>query len=263
MKRFEQNRKTRRRPIARLAKLVWLAASSIALVGCATSSKYHKAVGTHPPLNLGMQSDQPPATGTIHSVIYIGGPGSWKKKAYWDEYVVTIENRGTAPIELIGAQLYDIEDIGQNPGSDPWALEKLSERKIDRLLESGASFAMGTIAVASTGSTLALLGTWGGSSTAASALSVMPVAVAGYMVAVKVKDKNNKKAIEAEFDRRRLALPVEIAPSGSVSGCLFFPQSPGPKKLLIEYRQDGQEKLLEFDFTETPLARLHLKDEDE
>ena len=45
------------------------------------------------------------ASATVHTVIVYQGPGSWKREAYWDEYVVSLVNRGETPLVISTAML--------------------------------------------------------------------------------------------------------------------------------------------------------------
>jgi hypothetical protein len=61
----------------------------------------------------------------VKAVIVYKGPGSWKKEACWDEYVVTVSNRGGDPLVLTDASLHPNEGEPTKPGDNPWQLEKI------------------------------------------------------------------------------------------------------------------------------------------
>src|SRR5512141_1447697 len=99
----------RRRFEAIAVALAVLLGSLLGLSGC-TSPKYKAAAkGTPPPVLLNLPSTEPPLEALVHTVIVYRGPGSWKRDAYWDEYVVTIANRGTALVKIDTAWLTDFQ----------------------------------------------------------------------------------------------------------------------------------------------------------
>lgn len=66
-------------------------------------------------------------------------------------------------------------------------------------------------------------------------VAVAPVAaVDHFLINPKLKE-----LVRAEFHRRRLTLPCEIAPGDAVSGSLFFPLTPGPDHLEATIRTAG------------------------
>jgi hypothetical protein len=67
------------------------------------------------------------------------------------------------------------------------------------------------------------------------------------------------KKIEREFNRRRLVLPINIDADQLVKGSLFFPITPGPKRLILNYQMGEEEHDIEFDLS--PLKGLHVKEE--
>jgi hypothetical protein len=73
---------------------------------------------------------------------------------------------------------------------------------------------------------------------------------------------HNKKAIKKEFNRRRLSLPLVLAPGETRTGSLFFPLVPNPRSLIVTWssesaNRDSQAKdVLPLDF----LRGLHVKE---
>lgn len=82
-----------------------------------------------------------------------------------------------------------------------------------------------------------------------------PLLAVGNVVVVGVKNRRNKRAVNAEFDRRRLRLPLELSPGESVQGSFFFPVVPGPQQLILRGREG--EAPLELVLDLKPLAGLH------
>src|SRR5271166_6629622 len=113
--------------MARLINIRISAAAAIcalALSGC-VAIKYQMAQkGAPPAALLSITDSQPPIDVGVRSVIVDGGPGSWKRRALWDEYVVTIRNQSEQPLTVVAAALIDFSGKPLSPGADPWALEK-------------------------------------------------------------------------------------------------------------------------------------------
>ena len=83
---------------------------------------------------------------------------------------------------------------------------------------------------------------------------MVPPIYAGNAIAFNV---HGRKRIEADFNRRRLVLPLTIAPGQAVEGSLFFPVTPGPQALAFHCQVADQ--ATELTLLLTPLADLHLK----
>src|SRR5271166_6506687 len=78
--------------------------------------------------------------GCVATLISYGGPGSWKREALWDEYVVTLVNHGERPLTIDSATLADSAGTPYAPGSDPWALEKQSKKLEKQYRKNGQAF---------------------------------------------------------------------------------------------------------------------------
>lgn len=294
-----------------------LAVITLTLSGC-VSSHYQlaKSANANPAVILdlkttpGVGGSEPSslADASLRNVIVYHGPGSWKRDAYWDEYVVSITNRGTAPLVIETATLADFQGNSTSPCADPWTLEKESLTSWQKLKSSqmGNQLALGAgavgtvrtpaIAASSTGksaapdnvattvlagaaattlvaapiyagtSAIASIATGGflGPATAAStalagAATATLVAAPIYVVTVAVINSNNKARVLAEFERRRLPLPLTLAPGASANGSFFFRLSPGPRHLTVRGRSDRNRCDLSVDLTS--LSALHLKPE--
>lgn len=253
-------------PMANVAILLM----SLALTGCVTSKKYKMATkqGALPPQALNWAAGDAAGDVVLQSVIIFKGPGSWKREARWDEYTVAITNRGLDPLVIEAAVLIDLLGVPREWGVDPWQLEKLSYTNWDKYGKTGLKLVAGAGAVAIyigavSGVTLGA-GLWaapgaaaGAGAGAAAALVLLPVVAVVDITAVAIMNNQNKKKVLAEFNRRRLPLPVTIAPEKSVAGSFFFPMTPGPKKLFLRGRRGDQPVELVVDLA--PLAGLHLK----
>jgi hypothetical protein len=48
-------------------------------------------------------------------------------------------------------------------------------------------------------------------------------------------NRHHKSAIKAEFNRRRLPLPLSLAPGETRTGSLFFPMIPNPRSIDVNW----------------------------
>ncbi len=194
-------------------RLVVLACAVCTVTGCVTSKKYRMSKdGTPPAKILNWSTATPPAALTLQSVIIFKGPGSWKREARWDEYVVQLNNRGDQPITLDSAVLTDLQGTPQYPGNEPWALEKQSYTNWDKYGRNGVRLVAGAGVVMLYGAAVeaGAAGTImaGGATTGAvAAIDVVPIIAVVDIGVVAVVNHNNKVAVQKEFDRRRLTLP--------------------------------------------------------
>lgn len=238
---------------------------SLALTGCVTSKKYKmaKKEGALPPQALEWTTRTASADLTLQSLIVFKGPGSWKREARWDEYVVKLSNHGDQPLHIDSVGLIDLLGQPQSPGVDPWKLEKLSYTNWDKYGKTGLKLLAGAGAVtlyagavvASTmGGLMAPTAAAGGG---AVLLSVIPVVAIVDITAVAIMNNQNKKKVVAEFNRRRLPLPLSIEPGQDRTGSFFFPMTPAPRRLVIKGKTG--EVPLELALELKPLAGLHLK----
>ncbi|HWA26295.1 MAG TPA: hypothetical protein VG734_11580 [Lacunisphaera sp.] len=234
------------------------------LTGC-VSSKYQaaSALGAQPAwmkINLGSQ----PLKTQLDAVIVYHGPGSWKKSAYWDEYLVTFSNESSVPVTLTAVNLVDYFGTLMSPANDPWKLEKASQLQRDRYRRVGVNFALNTLGYVAltygavgTGVIVGAAATnsWAGVTTGA-AVGVAAVPVTA--IVVYVNNQNHRRAIEAEFHRRRLTLPLSLGPGETRSGSLFFAMAVSPQSFRLESTGNGSS---EFNSLPLPmLAGMHRKE---
>jgi len=256
-----------------LSRVLLLVSALGLLSGCVTSKKYKMVKeGAPPEQAIDLSQVQPGAEVKLSTVIIFKGPGSWKREAHWDEYVVAITNHGTEPLRIDNATLIDVLGKPQVPGTDPWKLEKLSSSNWDKygstglnLLAGAGGLALyGAVGYAAAAGELMSTGFGGAGAASAGAagvaLTVIPIAAAIDITAVAVMNHNNKKKIVAEFDRRRFVLPLTIAPGGTAKGSFFFPMTPGPQRLVLNGK--AGETAVELVLELKQLAGLHLKPKD-
>lgn len=218
--------------------------------GCVSAKYKSVAKPTAPPaINLAIECEQ--MLCRIDTVIIYRGPGSWKRDAYWDEYVVTLRNQGDVPCTVESVTLTDFTGAASPPSDNPWALEKASRTREeelkantkDVLIQIGGGYVVMSAAV--TGG-LAVAGFVGG-------MVAIPAFVAGTIYT----NVDHRHAIEDKFARRRIVLPVTIGPHETRQGSWFFRISPGPRHLTLLVEQAGGYHKVTIDLA--PLAGLHLK----
>jgi hypothetical protein len=210
--------------------------SAALLLGGCVSSRYRAAKKETPPaqlLNVALTSG--PLELTLNTVITYNGPGSWKRNACWDEYVVTVRNPDGQPLTVTTSALIDIGGAIRPAGGNPWALEKESKTLERQYKDTGVAFVRytapavvivgsGALAVSSAGVLTAAGGT---------ALGATIIALPVYYAVVLTVNHHNKVAMEEEFTKRRLALPLTLAPGATRTGSLFFPMVPNPRSLRL------------------------------
>jgi len=239
-------------PVAATTLLLLL----LAQTGCLTARKY-RMTGEQatPAAMLNYTADTSGVKLVLVTVIVRDGPGSWKQRALWDEYVVGLTNEGTGPLTVESAALVDLLGEPLGPGTDPWKLEKLSETNWRRYGPVG-QFVLGVGAFAGAVELSAIgYGVAGG--VLSGVFFIMPAVLIADIVTVGVLNHRNKDKVQKEFDRRRLALPLTVAPGQSVAGSLFFPAAPSPQRLILKGKAGDApvELVLEL----KALASLHLK----
>jgi hypothetical protein len=195
-----------------------------------------------------------PLGARLNSVITFNGPGSWKRDAFWDEYVVTLHNPGAQPIAVTAVGLTDFGRTLQAAEDDPWALEKESKTLERKYKDNGIAFVRYTApGVLIVGTGAAVISSAGIFSAGAATVIALPV----YYVAILTINHHNKVAMQREFSRRRIALPLTLAPGETRVGSLFFPMIPSPRALAVHWSDDSGrgDATLALDF----LHGLHLK----
>ncbi len=211
---------------------------AITFAGC-ISPRYKLAPKSTPPVvPLNVVVAQPPVELVLNAVIIYKGPGSWKRQALWDEYVVTIRNQGEGPLTITAATLVDFAGVSLQPGVDPWALEKESQTLEQRYKKAGVAFARnalpGVLILGTGTAALMAIGPFAaGAAVAAAAVTVVALPV--YYIVVLSVNHSNKSAVKAEFARRRLALPITFGPGETHTGSLFFPMVPNPQSLNAQW----------------------------
>jgi hypothetical protein len=235
-----------------------LCAALCAFAGC-VSPKYKAAGKNTPPARmLNINFPPAPVEANLNAVITFSGPGSWKREAFWDEYVVALHNPGDQRLQVAAVTLVDFAGTPRHPGDDPWALERESKTLERRYRDAGMAFArVAAPRVLVTAAEPQVIATAGvGTAGAAAAATATAVALPVYGLAIWSINSHNKAQIKAEFARRRLALPLNLAPGETRTGSLFFPMVPNPRSLTVNWSNDSGsgDSVLALDF----LLGLHV-----
>lgn len=222
-----------------------VAAGLCCQAGC-VSTKYKLAKKSTPPpvpLNVAFRPSGPLQPTLVALIVYTG-PGSWKREALWDEYVVTVENHGDRPLSVDAAALADGAGSPFAAGNDPWTLEKQSKVLEKQYRRGGQAFVraagpgvliVGAGAAVLSATTASVFVSAAAVGAAAATVVVLPV----YYVTILSINHHNKKAIMAEFTRRRLQLPLTIAPGATQTGSVYFPMVRQPRSLQLRWSDDS------------------------
>ena len=230
--------------------------------GC-VATNYRKAPKDTPPamaLNLPGESGGPIQT-QLDTIIVFDGPGSWKRRAYWDEYVVSLTNNGTTRAEIIDAHLVDASDLKLRPGDDWKRLERESAHWLKRnatveniALGAGITAAGATFGASAFVGYLAALG--GAAPVLLPAVGALLVS-GGALYLMTNPSAESEKDIAEEFANRRLALPRPLRPGEKLQASLFYRITPSPRQLILTCEVDGSIRYLTIDLA--ALSHLHQK----
>jgi hypothetical protein len=244
--------------------VVLLSAALCCATGCVSPRYKQASKKTPPPVMLNVNFPPAPLEASLVTLIVSGGPGSWKKEAFWDEYVATFRNSADRPLQVGSVVLVDGTGVPQYTGEDPWKLERESKSLERRYRDAGMTVvriaAPRALVTAAEPPAVASAGI--GAAGAATAATATAVALPVYGATVLSLNLHNKKAIKKEFNRRRLSLPLVLAPGETRVGSLFFPLVPNPRSLIVTWSSesangDSQAKdVLPLDF----LRGLHVKE---
>jgi hypothetical protein len=212
--------------------------AALSLVAACVSPKYQRSDKSTPPVQpINVKFPTSTLDSSVYTEISDGGPGSWKRESFWDEYVVIMRNQGDQALNIASATLVDYAGAARSAGSDPWALERESKTLERRYQDAGITFsrmaAPRVIASAAEPTVVASAGI--GAAGAATAATLTAVALPVYGVTVFGINMHNKAAIKKEFNRRRVALPLTLGPGETRTGSFFFPMVPNPQSLTVRW----------------------------
>jgi hypothetical protein len=231
-----------RPPRLRASLAIALACAALCiLTGCLSANYKLPGKDTPPARALNVHFPPAPLDANLASVITDGGPGSWKREAFWDEYVVALHNTGDQPLQVASVTLVDFAGTSRSAGDDPWALERESKTLERKYRDSGVAFArMAAPRVLIASAEPVVIASAGiGTAGAAAAATATAVALPVYGLAIWGINRHHKSAITAEFNRRRLPLPLSLAPGETRTGSLFFPMVPNPRSLDLNWSNES------------------------
>jgi hypothetical protein len=213
------------------------------------SPKYKRADKNIPPLQpLNVKFPSSTLDASLYTVISDGGPGSWKREAFWDEYVVIMHNESDQALNISAATLMDYAGAVRPAGTDPWALERESKTLEKRYRDAGIDFARTAAprVIATAAEPGVVAGAGIGATGAVAVATATAVAIPVYGVTIFSINMHNKASIKKEFNRRRMPLPLTLGPGETRVGSFFFPMVPNPQALTLRWASsagDGETAL--------------------
>jgi hypothetical protein len=200
-------------------------------------------------------------------VIVRGGPGTWARNAYWDEYLLRIENRTDQPITLIRVYIVDSQQFSQRSSGDRSYLLKASKETKKRYKKHGltvkAGVNPGALVLASgaafVGGAAVGIAALGGSATAvgAAGAAVAAIYAAPVLLLAGGIQAHNTGVVSDEIRKRHTKLPRELQPGEKQELDLFYPLAPSPLQVEIQYRLKDIYHTLTLDTSEV-LEGLHI-----
>ena len=223
-----------------------MAAAVVFSLGGCVATKYKLAKKDTLPVQLLSVAFPPsgPLQPTLAALIIYGGPGSWKREALWDEYVLTLQNSGGRAVTIDSITLTDSAGMEVAAGVDPWALEKQSKILEKQYSARGLAFArtagpavlvVGAGAAAAAATTASVFVSAAAAGAALAGIVVLPV----YYVTVWGINHHNKKAVMTEFTRRLLPLPLTLASGETRTGSVFYPMVRDPRSLGLQWSSEA------------------------
>jgi hypothetical protein len=182
---------------------------------------------------------------TLWHVVVFRGPGSWKRDAAWDEYVVELANRGNTTVIFVGARLFDHASFAHAPGSEPLLFEPYVQTRSGEVLERAGNVvaATGRVTAMAAGSFAYQAAAAGGPVVVPVTLGVIALIGSGISVvvprlidAVDNKGQRAREGIVEEFDKRSFDCPVVLKPGDVAYGSLFFASGVEAKKLVLRFK---------------------------
>ena len=198
-------------------------------------------------------------------VIVSNGPGSWSKKATWDEYQFRVANTGGQPVELIDVIVYDMRNDPVRSSANRRALVGASKDVEKRYKDEGVHvepgvgtstfLTAGAVSAAvgfGTAASAPLLTTSAAAGVALTGMVLMPVLLTGGVV-----NMVNGHKVADEIEIRATALPLKIAAGETQTIAAFYPVTPSPTRVELVYSVDGRQETLVID-TGQSLAGLNI-----
>ncbi len=209
---------------------------------------------------------------SLMGVIVRDGPGTWARKADWDEYLLIITNLSDADIEINEISLTDLLSLVFVTNSNRKELVGMSRDAVDRYDDSDLAITSGIGAgtVLTAGGAIAVVGTAAAVAAApaaalggAATIGMAPAMVAGAVLLSPVfavaglKRLSNVSKVSRVIAVRSTDFPLTIASGEEVLVDVFYPLSPSPQQLKINYIRSGGNNDLVLP-TQDVLSGLHM-----
>ncbi len=219
-------------------------------------------VATQP---LATASDQT-AFVTLDWVIVRDGPGTWARKADWDEYMLRVRNDSDQQVRVTRLIVVDSLGMPTESMAGRKQLAKSSKKTARRYKKSGikvkAGSGRGTLGVAAAtagGAAIAAAtatgaGVMGGAGVAAAAGAV--VVLAPVLAVGSVMRGVNQSKVNNQIESRQTELPLKLAAGEELALDMFFPIAPSPTTVELTYEDSAGEHRIVID-TSTVLDGLH------
>jgi hypothetical protein len=203
---------------------------------------------------------------TLHAVVILQKAGPMGRGSYWDEYVVSLAGGCGRPVVIESAVLTDAKGFPVPPGDNPWTLANRKKSAFERTNTHGVTspgkIVAGTLTVGIVGGAIIPFASpplvMASASQPLAAMAVGAVIMTPvYAIKAVSFNVNGRKKVEAEFDQRRLVLPLTIEQGRTARGSLYFPVTASPQRLVLHCRVDETEQELVLPLP--ALAKLHCK----
>jgi hypothetical protein len=202
----------------------------------------------------------------LDRVIVLNSEGSWVRNANWDEYVLTAKNDSQTAVEIQRFELFSNKLPAPSESSTSRAqLEGRSTTTLRTMKDVGVIAGSGLVPV---GLSAAVVMSSGGILTTGAAagaavvgmVALVPVALVAstvYVVKSHHRANEDRRLIDHNLVERGFAVPLEIDPGAQLQKSAFFPLTPAPTRLVVEYTRGGESRELALELP--ALVGLHLK----
>ena len=237
------------------------------LGGCA-SSRLLKNPTPSTVADVGWAATAPEGlTVEVHQLIFRNSGGTWVRNANWDEYVLTITNGAADAIEIQEIDLYS--DRLPAPEASSISREQLdarSNRTLRAMKDAGIVAGVGIVGpsaliVAGIGTSGGMLSASGaGAAAAAVGIVAIPIGLIGgtsYVISRHRQDKKDRALLDRRLTERGYGVPLQIAAQSQMTKSAFFPITPSPSRLVVNYSIGGETRQVALELPD--LAGLHLK----
>lgn len=239
----------------------------LALSGCGGTKVLKEPEPLVVTQSLATASDQRLAA-TLDWVIVRDGPGTWAKKADWDEYLMRIQNLSDDSIRVTNITVLDSLSTRIETRENRKQLVKGAKETKRRYKDEGLKVKVGAglgrlvttagavaATVSAAGASAAGMATASGAAAVAGIIFVPVLAVGGIMRGV------NNSRVNEQIESRQTLLPIVLQEEEEKSLDIFFPLAPSPRQVEITYADSQGDHTLIID-THAALEGLHLAQAD-